>query len=268
MIGVIPYVGLNFAVYETLKDLVLKHYGEPDSLTSIDSIPTLTDVAFVLTLSLAWQAPGFGPCSMAARQLRTMSRGSCSVVLWQHLGMHAASPCCTFCCTWHALQLDTALYAGLETLANPPPAAELQDERELSVITRLGCGAVAGTTGQTVAYPLDVVRRRLQVSVPKLWPVLRQGAAQQQLYIVFLFQRPAPLACGHGLQGCKACAIDNAWHWQVAGMACCSVPCEAGIHLRHFGCSSSAVTADRLQALDVFMLSMSLIMWGLPCAVF
>ena len=28
VIGVIPYVGLNFAVYETLKDHVLKYYGE------------------------------------------------------------------------------------------------------------------------------------------------------------------------------------------------------------------------------------------------
>lgn len=28
VIGVIPYVGLNFAVYETLKDNVLKYYGE------------------------------------------------------------------------------------------------------------------------------------------------------------------------------------------------------------------------------------------------
>jgi len=67
VIGVVPYVGLNFAVYESLKALILNYYG-------------------------------------------------------------------------------------------------LKDERDLSVITRLGCGAVAGTTGQTVAYPFDVARRRLQVS--------------------------------------------------------------------------------------------------------
>lgn len=40
----------------------------------------------------------------------------------------------------------------------------LRDERELSVVARLGCGALAGTLGQTVAYPFDVARRRLQVS--------------------------------------------------------------------------------------------------------
>ena len=67
VIGVVPYVGLNFAVYETLKDLLL--------------------------------------------QLR-----------------------------------------------------DLRDERQLGVVERLACGAAAGTTGQTVAYPLDVVRRRMQMS--------------------------------------------------------------------------------------------------------
>lgn len=67
VIGVVPYVGLNFGVYETLKDVIIKMYG-------------------------------------------------------------------------------------------------LRDERDLSIAVRLGCGALAGTMGQTLAYPFDVVRRRLQVS--------------------------------------------------------------------------------------------------------
>ncbi|KAG6408064.1 hypothetical protein SASPL_131066 [Salvia splendens] len=34
---------------------------------------------------------------------------------------------------------------------------------ELSVTTKIACGAAAGTVGQTVAYPLDVIRRRMQM---------------------------------------------------------------------------------------------------------
>ena len=40
----------------------------------------------------------------------------------------------------------------------------LKEENELSKGIRLASGALAGSVGQTIAYPLDVVRRRLQIS--------------------------------------------------------------------------------------------------------
>ena len=58
--------------------------------------------------------------------------------------------------------LNFAVYESLKDAA--VKQSGLRHESELSVVVRLGCGALAGTVGQTVAYPLDVVRRRLQVS--------------------------------------------------------------------------------------------------------
>ena len=40
----------------------------------------------------------------------------------------------------------------------------LNSAAELSVLSGLVCGGIAGAVGQTVAYPFDVCRRRLQVS--------------------------------------------------------------------------------------------------------
>jgi solute carrier family 25 phosphate transporter 23/24/25/41 len=58
--------------------------------------------------------------------------------------------------------LNFAVYETLK--AQAIAAAGVRDERDLAVATKLAAGAVAGSVGQTVAYPLDVVRRRLQVT--------------------------------------------------------------------------------------------------------
>lgn len=41
-----------------------------------------------------------------------------------------------------------------------------ENEMDIGVGEMLACGALAGVCGQTMAYPFDVARRRLQV-----WPV-------------------------------------------------------------------------------------------------
>ncbi|KAI3453797.1 hypothetical protein Pfo_010460 [Paulownia fortunei] len=59
--------------------------------------------------------------------------------------------------------LNFAVYESLKDWLIKSGPYGLVEDSELSVITKLACGAAAGTVGQTVAYPLDVIRRRMQM---------------------------------------------------------------------------------------------------------
>jgi Mitochondrial carrier protein len=54
-------------------------------------------------------------------------------------------------------------YAGLKFYIYEELKARVPDEYKNSVTLRLACGALAGLFGQTLTYPLDVVRRQMQV---------------------------------------------------------------------------------------------------------
>jgi solute carrier family 25 phosphate transporter 23/24/25/41 len=69
---------------------------------------------------------------------------------------------------WVVLQipyvgLNFAVYETLKDWMMKSPRFWPDDGAELGVVTKLACGAAAGTVGQTVAYPLDVVCRRMQM---------------------------------------------------------------------------------------------------------
>ncbi|XP_039116107.1 mitochondrial adenine nucleotide transporter ADNT1 [Dioscorea cayenensis subsp. rotundata] len=59
--------------------------------------------------------------------------------------------------------LNFAVYESLKDWLVKNNPYGIVDNGELSMVTKLACGAAAGTVGQTVAYPLDVIRRRMQM---------------------------------------------------------------------------------------------------------
>ena len=60
-------------------------------------------------------------------------------------------------------------YAGLSFMAYETLKAKLVDQTgDLEVHQRLMCGACAGVVAQSTTYPLDIIRRRMQVH-PELY---------------------------------------------------------------------------------------------------
>ncbi|KAL6980032.1 Mitochondrial carrier protein CoAc1 [Sarracenia purpurea var. burkii] len=64
-------------------------------------------------------------------------------------------------------------YAGLKFYIYEELKRHVPEEHQKSIVMRLSCGALAGLLGQTFTYPLDVVRRQMQVE--HLQPLVQGG---------------------------------------------------------------------------------------------
>lgn len=53
-------------------------------------------------------------------------------------------------------------YAGLKFYIYEDLKSHVPEQYQKSVVLRLSCGALAGLFGQTLTYPLDVIRRQMQ----------------------------------------------------------------------------------------------------------
>lgn len=54
-------------------------------------------------------------------------------------------------------------YAGLKFYFYEEMKRHVPEEHKNNILVKLVCGSVAGLLGQTFTYPLDVVRRQMQV---------------------------------------------------------------------------------------------------------
>lgn len=54
-------------------------------------------------------------------------------------------------------------YSGLKFYFYEELKSHVPKEQKKSITANLVCGSVAGLLGQTLTYPLDVVRRQMQV---------------------------------------------------------------------------------------------------------
>ncbi|RDD41436.1 Graves disease carrier protein-like protein [Trichoplax sp. H2] len=169
MVRVFPYAAIQFMSYEQYKKVLLSiHDGQAMKLLS-GSLAGITAVAFtypldVIRARLAYQVTGklqlydgilhaFKKIYQTEGGIRAFYRGYFPTVL----GMipYAGLSFYTF---------ETLKSLCLQYFINITTVVNHNGEKRLRIPASLLCGGVAGAVAQTISYPLDVVRRQMQLA--------------------------------------------------------------------------------------------------------
>ncbi|PAN04810.1 hypothetical protein PAHAL_1G093200 [Panicum hallii] len=74
-------------------------------------------------------------------------------------------------------------YSGLKFYFYEKMKSHVPEEHRKDIIAKLACGSVAGLVGQTITYPLDVVRRQMQVQALSSSSLVGRGTFESLVLI-------------------------------------------------------------------------------------
>ncbi|XP_057478081.1 mitochondrial carrier protein CoAc1 [Actinidia eriantha] len=182
VLRIVPYAALHFMTYERYRDWILDNYSAMGTGPIIDLLAgsaaggTAVLCTYPLDLArtkLAYQivdTRGSFRSGARSTQVQPAYNGIKNVLesVYKVGGVRAlyrgVGP----------TLIGILPYAGLKFYIYEELKRHVPEEHQNSIAMRLSCGALAGLFGQTLTYPLDVVRRQMQVE--HLQPSIQGGA--------------------------------------------------------------------------------------------
>ncbi|KAG5034081.1 hypothetical protein JHK87_008991 [Glycine soja] len=170
VIRIVPYAALHFMTYERYKSWILNNYPALGTGPFIDllagSAAGGTSVLCTYPLDLARTKLAYqvadtrgGSIKDGMKGVQPAHNGIKGVLtsVYKEGGVRGlyrgAGPTLT----------GILPYAGLKFYMYEKLKTHVPEEHQRSIMMRLSCGALAGLFGQTLTYPLDVVKRQMQV---------------------------------------------------------------------------------------------------------
>lgn len=171
LIRVFPYAGINFLAFEQFRQAVITspEKNTPLSHFFCGSMAGATSTAITYPLELIRIRLAFETVQKKFGSWFNISRAI-------YLGHGGNASLANFYQGSGPTMLGIIPYAGTSFLTHDlmrgwlrsplfaPYTLEAEYSTRLTAVAQLACGAVAGIVAQTVSYPIEIVRRRMQVA--------------------------------------------------------------------------------------------------------
>lgn len=170
VLRIVPYAALHFMTYEQYRCWILNNYPSLGTGPHIDLLAgsaaggTAVLCTYPLDLArtrLAYQVTKTEQLSNRLRSFNARPAHSGIIDVFKNVYMEGGIR--SLYRGVGPTLIGILPYAGLKFYIYEELKTHVPDEYKKSVILRLSCGALAGLFGQTLTYPLDVVRRQMQV---------------------------------------------------------------------------------------------------------